>query len=245
MPVFSIVALMAYLLSLGLIIPSLLRKNSAYRRLALVSAVVALICHAIALQQRIFDVSAGQNLSLLNIGSIVSLIICSVMTFVASRDRGWFLLPIVYSFAMINGLRQLYARRVHHSHGSQPGTDGAYRHGAVLLRHPDHRRALRLAARRLDYLLKNKRLTFSADMPPLMSIERKMFHITQIGVVLLTLTLCTGLLYMDNLFSKENVHKAVLSIMAGSCISCCCGAIIMRAGAAAASSGSASPAPSC
>ncbi|POC80852.1 hypothetical protein CRN61_03030, partial [Vibrio vulnificus] len=36
MPVFSIVALMAYLLSLGLIIPSLLRKNSAYRRLALV-----------------------------------------------------------------------------------------------------------------------------------------------------------------------------------------------------------------
>ncbi|MBE0981500.1 cytochrome c biogenesis protein CcsA, partial [Escherichia coli] len=49
-------------------------------------------------------------------------------------------------------------------------------------------------------------------MPPLMSIERKMFHITQIGVVLLTLTLCTGLLYMDNLFSKENVHKAVLSI---------------------------------
>ena len=72
--------------------------------------------------------------------------------------------------------------------------------------------ALQLA--RLDYLLKNKRLTFSADMPPLMSIERKMFHITQIGVVLLTLTLCTGLLYMDNLFSKENVHKAVLSIMA-------------------------------
>jgi ABC-type uncharacterized transport system permease subunit len=66
----------------------------------------------------------------------------------------------------------------------------------------------------LDYLLKHKKLSFSADMPPLMSIERKMFHITQIGVVLLTLTLCTGLLYMDNLFSKENVHKAVLSIMA-------------------------------
>ncbi|XPE57014.1 cytochrome c biogenesis protein CcsA [Shigella flexneri] len=30
-------------------------------------------------------------------------------------------------------------------------------------------------------------------MPPLMVIERKMFHITQVGVVLLTLTLCTGL----------------------------------------------------
>ncbi|MEA7586088.1 hypothetical protein ONO39_27855, partial [Salmonella enterica subsp. enterica serovar Anatum] len=41
--------------------------------------------------------------------------------------------------------------------------------------------------------LKNKKLAFSNEMPPLMSIERKMFHITQIGVVLLTLTLCTGL----------------------------------------------------
>lgn len=47
-----------------------------------------------------------------------------------------------------------------------------------------------------------------------MSIERKMFHITQIGVVLLTLTLCTGLFYMHNLFSTENIDKAVLSIVA-------------------------------
>lgn len=31
----------------------------------------------------------------------------------------------------------------------------------------------------IDYLLKNKKLVFSADMPPLMGIERKMFHITR------------------------------------------------------------------
>ncbi|WP_411911381.1 cytochrome c biogenesis protein CcsA, partial [Acinetobacter baumannii] len=51
-------------------------------------------------------------------------------------------------------------------------------------------------------------------MPPLMSIERKMFHITQVGVVLLTVTLCSGLFYMHNLFSSENIDKAVLSIIA-------------------------------
>lgn len=51
-------------------------------------------------------------------------------------------------------------------------------------------------------------------MPPLMSIERKMFHITQVGVVLLTLTLCTGLVYMDNIFGKENIHKSIFSIIA-------------------------------
>ncbi len=44
----------------------------------------------------------GQNLSLLNVGSLVSLMICTVMTIVASRNRGWLLLPIVYAFALIN-----------------------------------------------------------------------------------------------------------------------------------------------
>ncbi len=31
----------------------------------------------------------------------------------------------------------------------------------------------------IDYQLKNKKLAFSSEMPPLMSIERKMFHITR------------------------------------------------------------------
>ncbi|KEY60983.1 inner membrane protein YpjD [Serratia sp. DD3] len=215
MLVFSIVALLAYLLSLGLIIPSLLRKNSAYRRLALVSAIVALVSHAIALQQHIFAVSAGQNLSLLNISSIVSLIICSVMTLVASRDRGWFLLPIVYSFAMINlafvcFLPGEYITHLEASPELMIHISLALFAYATLIIATLY--ALQLAW--LDYLLKNKKLGFTADMPPLMSIERKMFHITQVGVVLLTLTLCTGLLYMDNLFDKENIHKTVLSTLA-------------------------------
>ncbi len=146
---------------------------------------------------------------------VVSLIICSVMTFVASRDRGWFLLPIVYSFAMINLAFASFMPGEFITH-LEASPELMVHIGLALFSYATliiaALYALQLAW--LDYLLKNKKLTFSADMPPLMSIERKMFHITQIGVVLLTLTLCTGLLYMDNLFSKENVHKAVLSIMA-------------------------------
>lgn len=72
MPAFAILAMISYLLSLGLIIPSLVQNNRAYRRLALLFAAIALISHAVALQARVFDVTTGQNLSLLNIGSIVS-----------------------------------------------------------------------------------------------------------------------------------------------------------------------------
>lgn len=215
MLVFSIMALIAYLFSLGLIFPSLLRRNSSYRRLALALSVVALLCHSIALQRRIFDVNTGQNLSLLNIGSIVTLIICSIMTVVVSHGRGWFLLSIVYSFAMINLAFASFMPGEFITH-LEASPELMAHIGLALFSYATLIIAILYALQLawLDYLLKNKKLPISADMPPLMSIERKMFYITQVGVVLLTLTLCTGLLYMDNLFSKENAHKAVLSIMA-------------------------------
>jgi ABC-type uncharacterized transport system permease subunit len=216
MPVFALLALVAYSVSLALIVPGLLQKNSGWRRMAIISAVIALICHAVALQARIFPGGeSGQNLSILNVGSLVSLLICAVMTIVASRNRGWLLLPIVYAFALINLALATFMPNEFITH--LEATPGMMIHiGLSLFAYATliiaALYALQLAW--IDYQLKNKKLAFSNDMPPLMSIERKMFHITQVGVVLLTLTLCTGLFYMQNLFSIENLDKAVLSIIA-------------------------------
>ncbi len=104
---FALLALVAYSVSLALIIPGLLQKKQQLAANGDLSATIALICHAFALEARIFPGGeSGQNLSLLNVGSLVSLMICTVMTIVASRNRGWLLLPIVYAFALINpGLR--------------------------------------------------------------------------------------------------------------------------------------------
>lgn len=215
MPVFAILALVAYSFSLALIIPSQLRKNSGWRRFAILSAVIALICHGLALEERMFTLDGGQNLSLLNIGSLVSLMICTVMTIVASRDRGWLLLPIVYAFALINLAFATFMPNEYITH--LEATPGVMVHiGLSLFSYATLIIAALYASQLawIDYQLKNKRLAFSGEMPPLMVIERKMFHITQIGVVLLTLTLCTGLFFMKNLFSVENVDKAVLSIIA-------------------------------
>ncbi|MCT4700557.1 inner membrane protein YpjD [Enterobacteriaceae bacterium H20N1] len=215
MPVFALLALVAYSISLALIIPGLLRKNSAWRRLAILSAIIALVSHALALEARIFADDGGQNLSLLNVGSLVSLMICTVMTIVASRNRGWLLLPIVYAFALINLAFATFVPNEFVTHLET--TPGMMIHiGLALFAYATliiaALYALQLAW--IDFQLKNKKLAFSAEMPPLMVIERKMFHITQVGVVLLTLTLTTGLFYMHNLFSMENVDKAVLSILA-------------------------------
>ena len=216
MPVFALLALVAYSVSLALIIPGLLQKNSGWRRMANLSATVALVCHAFALEARILPGGeSGQNLSLLNVGSLVSLMICTVMTIVASRNRGWLLLPIVYAFALINLAFATFMPNEFITH--LEATPGMMVHiGLSLFSYATliiaALYALQLAW--IDYQLKNKKLAFSHEMPPLMVIERKMFHITQVGVVLLTLTLCTGLFYMHNLFSMENIDKAVLSIIA-------------------------------
>ncbi|WP_067707847.1 inner membrane protein YpjD [Erwinia sp. ErVv1] len=215
MAVFSIVALCAYSSSLALIVPSLLRKQSGWRRLAVISAFIALFCHAVALEQRIFAMGSGQNLSLLNIASLVSLIICAIMTIVASRNRGWILLPIVYSFALINLAFATFVPNAFITHLETTPVMlvhigfALFAYSTLIIA---ALYALQLAW--IDYLLKHKKLAFSSDIPPLMTIERKMFHITQVGVVLLTLVLCTGLFYMHDLFSRENIDKAILSILA-------------------------------
>lgn len=215
MPVFALLALVAYSVSLALIIPGLLKQQSGWRRMAVVSAVIALICHGLALEARIFTADGGQNLSLLNVGSLVSLMICTVMTIVATQNRGWLLLPVVYAFALINLAFASFVPNEYITHLED--TPGMMVHIGLSLFSYATLIIAALYAMQLawiDYQLKNKRLAFSADMPPLLSIERKMFHITQIGVVLLTLTLSSGLFYMHNMFNMENIDKAVLSILA-------------------------------
>lgn len=147
--------------------------------MAILSATIALICHAFALEARIFPAASGQNLSLLNVGSLVSLMICTVMTIVASRNRGWLLLPIVYAFALINLAFATFVPNEYITHLET--TPGMLVHiGLSLFSYATliiaALYALQLAW--IDYQLKNKKLAFSSEMPPLMSIERKMFHIT-------------------------------------------------------------------
>ena len=57
--------------------------------------------HAWILGDLIFD-GSGQNLSILNVASLISFIISLVMSVAMLKNRLWFLLPVVYSFAAIN-----------------------------------------------------------------------------------------------------------------------------------------------
>ncbi|HJU38941.1 MAG TPA: cytochrome c biogenesis protein CcsA, partial [Tahibacter sp.] len=51
-------------------------------------------------------------------------------------------------------------------------------------------------------------------LPPLTLTEALMFRLVGAGFALLTLTLVTGVLFVDDLFAQHLVHKTVLSIAA-------------------------------
>jgi len=52
------------------------------------------------------------------------------------------------------------------------------------------------------------------SLPPLETLERLLFQLISIGFVLLTLSLISGLAYVDNLFAQHLAHKTILSILA-------------------------------
>lgn len=51
-------------------------------------------------------------------------------------------------------------------------------------------------------------------LPPLQTMEQMLFEMLWIGLVLLTLAIATGAIYIENLFAQHLVHKTVFSIIA-------------------------------
>lgn len=51
-------------------------------------------------------------------------------------------------------------------------------------------------------------------LPPLQTMEKLLFEFLVVGVVLLTLSLITGFMFLDDMFAQRMVHKTVLSLVA-------------------------------
>ena len=51
-------------------------------------------------------------------------------------------------------------------------------------------------------------------LPPLQAMETLLFQMIAAGLFFLTVSLCSGFIFIDNLFAQHLVHKTVLSIIA-------------------------------
>lgn len=211
----AIVATILYFLSIATIIPGLVNQTGIRAQTVLFSSALALAFHAWLLSDLIFNAN-GQNLSMLNVASLISFIISLVMSIAMLKTRLWFLLPVVYSFAAINvsAASFLPSMFMTHLENNPPlllhislalFSYSTLSIGALY--------ALQLAW--LDYKLKKKKmLTINPNLPPLLMVERQLFKIILIGNVLLTGTLITGFDFFGDMFAQGKAHKGILSFIA-------------------------------
>jgi ABC-type uncharacterized transport system permease subunit len=67
----------------------------------------------------------------------------------------------------------------------------------------------------IDHLLRQHRFNkLVQTLPALDTLERLLFHLIPIGFIVLTFSLLTGLVYIDDLFGQHLAHKTLLSIFA-------------------------------
>jgi len=211
----AIVAAILYVLSIATIVPGLSGQTGIKAKAVFVSAALALVFHAWLLSDLILH-GSGQNLSMLNVASLISFIISLVMSIAMFKTRLWFLLPVVYSFSAINLSVATWL----------PGTFITHlENDPKLMVHISFALfsystlsigalyALQLAW--LDYKLKKKKgLSINPNMPPLLLVERQLFKIILIGNLLLTGTLVTGIFFIGDMFAQGKAHKGVLSFIA-------------------------------
>jgi ABC-type uncharacterized transport system permease subunit len=67
----------------------------------------------------------------------------------------------------------------------------------------------------IDYFLRHHHLNpLVQSLPPLETLERLLFRLIFLGFLLLTVSLASGLAYVDDLFAQHLAHKTLLSITA-------------------------------
>ncbi len=212
----AVVSAILYSLATATIVSGLSRQTHIKANMVFVTATVALALHAWLLYDLIHADTTGQNLSMLNVASVVSFIISLVMSLAMSKVRLWFLLPVIYGFSVISILASSFLPGAFITHfGKQPGLlihiSFALLAYAMLTIAALY--AIQLAW--LDYKLKAKNvMAVNPNLPPLLKVERQLFNIILIGNALLTITLLSGYLFLDDMFAKGVAHKSILSLIA-------------------------------
>ena len=215
MDYFALICCIFYIVAGIIATVQLVAPNKSLAKYFVPTITFALASHAYWLFQHIFMLS-GQNLPILNVLSLVTFIISLLSTLASKRLNTGVLLPVVYGFTVLNFIAVVYLPSHYITHLETHPQVGAHIIFALLaysILTIASLFALQLAY--LDYRLKNRKLPLTKiNMPPLMTLEKSLFQIIFIGFILLSCTLLTGLIFVDDMFAQGKAHKAILSMIA-------------------------------
>lgn len=214
MVIYPAVAMLFYCIALILVTSRLFHVEGPKRQIVAGVAAVAVVFHALALSQAIFTLD-GQNFSLTNVISLVNWIIAFTFTLLLLRLKVIIVVPVIYACSIISvALLWLLPPKYITHFELYPEILG---HVVLSLMAYSALMIAALYAIQLWFIqqkLKNKQLVISSGLPPLMTVEKQLYHLVIIGMALLSLSLITGFIFLDDMFVDGKGHKAILSMLA-------------------------------
>ena len=214
-PIITILLYIAATLLLAANVFNILEKFTKNNLIILILGIFALSLHANILNQSIF-LQTGFDVGFFNIISIIGWLVALIVLITSFFQPIQQLLLVLYPIAAITiPLEQLFpSDRIL----DQSLPMGLRIHillsiSAYSLLMIGTLQALLLAVQ--DKFIKSKQISKIIDiLPPLQIMEQLLIQIIVIGFFLLSLSLATGIMFIDNLFEQHLIHKTTLSILA-------------------------------
>ena len=214
MPISSIAAIFFYCIALALVTMRIFHEGGPNRSWVAIAAYLAVIFHGAALYHAIFTAN-GQNLSLTNVVSLVNWIIALTFTIMIFRLKVMIAVPVVYTCSILSvaALWLVPPKYIlhfeHHPEVLAHVVLSLIAYSALMIA---ALYAIQLAI--IQNKLKTKQFILSPAMPPLMTVEKQLYHLIVVGVTLLTLSLATGFIFLNDVLVGGKGHKAILSLVA-------------------------------
>lgn len=215
MDYFALISSFFYFIAGAIATAQLFSSHKINKRWFFMAITPAILTHATWLYLHIMML-AGQNLPILNVLALVAFIISLLSTFANQRHNTGVLLPVVYGFSVLTFVGVIFLPSNYVTHletHPQIATHIILALLAYSILSIASLLALQLAY--LDYRLKNRKNPLTKiKMPPLMTLEKSLFQFILIGFILLSGTLLTGFIFLEDMFAQGKAHQAILSIIA-------------------------------
>ena len=208
---FGYLVIAAYVMTALVFWQQIIRKSPLKVSASLIAAPV-LLMHLILLAAGLFAGSA-LDLSLTKLVSLVSLSIATVLTLGHKRFSSILLLPPIFLFNAVALLPDLLTTSQYMTPFAN-NTGLAIHVGLALIAYAVFIMAALMAIQvwLIDYRLKHHGPLHG--LPPLMVVDKQLNLMLHIGFVLLTASIVTGWLFLDNFLAPGQRHKAILTLIA-------------------------------
>ena len=208
-----LIATLLYLLATGLLVRGLATGQMPPPRGWLWPAAGAVALHAGYHLLVALRTAGGPDMHFFAALSLVTLGMAALTTLFGARGRMAALGVLVFPLAAVLLL-------AYHGHGHAPSKELGWRLAShawlALLAYATLSIAALLSLMLLVQERALRRRSFHAwlrALPPLTDLETLLFRTITVGFCLLTLTLVTGVLFVDDLLAQKLVHKTVLSVL--------------------------------